>query len=325
MIDENYLYYDTNLLIMFVLDRNPEKKLDFDLDIFNNKNILITGATSGIGKQVALEISKYNANIFIHGRNRSRGESLVEDIEDNGSNAEFFSFDFSEIDNIKEFSDMIKSNIDELDYLVNCAGEFVIENKKSDDYNYTFISNYLSRFIISIKLIPLLKESNNGKIINVSSNIHKNIEFINFDNIKSDINDWNMYSTTMLFNIMFSQKLDTKTSGILVNTVNPGFIIDTRLYRNLQIPFLNYIGRISRYMPIPGVENSKYGASMVLFAMNKKSETPGTYYSNFSIERPSYIAEDTDAQNVLWDISKDISEVNPELYLNEFEFNKVSK
>lgn len=197
------------------------------------------------------------------------------------------------------------------------------EYKKVSEYEYTFVVNYLSSFIISLKLLPILKESKHSRIINISSEVHRNIESIDFDQIKNEDNNWVSYSRTKLFSIMFSQILDKKTSdSIIVNSVNPGFILDSNLYRNTY-SIINKIGILKRYIPIPGINNTRYGASMILYSMYHKSDTLGTYYSDFSIERPSYIAENTDAQNVLWKISEKISDIDTNLYINNFEFNKV--
>lgn len=309
---------------MYLINKNPEKLLDFDMDIFEGDKILITGATGGIGRQLALKLAEHNLYILIHGRNEQNAKQLKKDIEELGSDCDYICSDFSDIDNIKKFSDDVKSKVDNLDYLVNCAGEYISEERSASGYEYTFIVNYLSTFIISLRLLTLIKNSGGGRIINVGSEVHRNIEKIDFEELKESSNNWHTYSRSKLFNIMFSQVLDSETSDdILVNCVDPGFIVDSKLFRNTHSIF-NKLGVITRFIPIPGLYNSRYGASMILYSMYIKSNTPGSYYCDFSIERPSHIAENTAAQDVLWKISQSVSGMDADLYVNNFEFSQVT-
>ena len=115
-----------------------------------NKVILITGSTDGIGKQIAIDLAELGATVLIHGRNRARCENTLTEIKKKtgNRNLDFFVADLASLGWIRNLAEEIKSKHDQLDVLINNAG--VIENRRKlteDGYEMTFAVNHLSYFL----------------------------------------------------------------------------------------------------------------------------------------------------------------------------------
>ena len=85
--------------------------------------VLVTGSTSGLGREVARRLGSMGAFVIVHGRNRERGMAVVAAIESEGvGNARFYAADLSSFDQVREFGETILRDYDRLDVLVNNAG-----------------------------------------------------------------------------------------------------------------------------------------------------------------------------------------------------------
>ena len=131
-----------------------------------NKRILITGSTDGLGKALAIELSKLGAKIIIHGRNEEKAKEVVKLLE--GDNHSYIICDFKNPRNIEQKF----SEITELDILVNNTG--VWDERNTVDVEVEKIIemvnvNTTSYLITSRILLPVISKSEYGQILNISS------------------------------------------------------------------------------------------------------------------------------------------------------------
>lgn len=256
-----------------------------------NKTILITGATDGIGKQTAIDASKKGANIIVHGRNQNRIYETVNTIKDNGGKAFGVKADFVILSEVKEMSEIIKNNFSEIDIIFNNAAEF-IHNKEitKDGFERTFQVNHLSHFLLTEKLLPIVKNVGGSKILNVTSMIHSsNIDFENLQGEKSYSGN-NAYSLSKLLNILHAYKLNEllNDSKTMVNCLHPG-VIETKLLNAAW----------SGGMPVTeGAETMVYAAES-----DVTTQMGGLYLENRRPMQSNPISYDKDVQNKLWEIS----------------------
>ena len=134
------------------------------------KNVLVTGGTSGIGREIAIRFALKGASVIISGRNEERGRDVIREIEGQGGNAIFIRADLRKYDDIMKLIDNVMKNISKLDVLVNNAGVLhlnYIEDLTLDQWNECLMVNLTAPFLLIKGLIPLLKGG--GVIINVSS------------------------------------------------------------------------------------------------------------------------------------------------------------
>ncbi|OLS23862.1 MAG: NADP-dependent 3-hydroxy acid dehydrogenase YdfG [Candidatus Heimdallarchaeota archaeon LC_2] len=258
----------------------------------NNKTVLITGATDGIGKELALSLISKGFDLIIHGRNQNKGDQLITELKkiNSGCIVAYYNADLSSLARINEMCRSIKSDFTNIDILVNNAGTIEKTRQITEEgFEKSFAVNHLSMFLLTLKLIPLLQKDTPSKIINVSTQIHSSS--IDFDNLQGEkgYSPTGMYSSTKLLNIMFTYKLANLLThtNITVNCLHPG-VINTKLLR--------------MYWGGSGPKNSKTLEFMVL-SPEIDNET-GKYYSNSQISKTHTISYDLDLQNKLWDISE---------------------
>lgn len=133
------------------------------------KTILVTGASSGIGRQCAIDCSKMGAKVVAIGRNKERLEILMSEME--GDNA-YYSFDLQMLDDIKEFVSNIVATYGKLDGFIHAAGIEVtnpVKLTKADDYESLFKVNCLSAFEIVKNLCGIKTFNRGGSIVLISS------------------------------------------------------------------------------------------------------------------------------------------------------------
>ena len=120
-----------------------DKKLD-------GKNIIITGANTGIGYEVALDLAKRNAHVILACRDPKRGQDAVDKIktESKNENVELELLDLASLKSIKEFSERILKKLNRLDILINNAGISGLENRTltEDGFEIMFGVNHLGLF-----------------------------------------------------------------------------------------------------------------------------------------------------------------------------------
>lgn len=142
--------------------------------ILENKNCLVTGATSGIGKAIAISLAYENCNLFLTGRNLKRLDKLKKDIKKNNSKIEvkICQADFADRGDIQKIIKQVKNSFKNIDILVNSAGEFpvkLLEETEIKDYESCFNVNLIAPFILTQEFSKNMKRKRWGRIINIGS------------------------------------------------------------------------------------------------------------------------------------------------------------
>jgi NAD(P)-dependent dehydrogenase (short-subunit alcohol dehydrogenase family) len=194
--------------------------------------ILVTGATDGLGKRVALELAAKGAAVLLHGRNPEDLEAALEQIgrETGNERCRPYLADFSSLNQVRSLAEQVLSDHDRLDALVNNAGVIVQERKESEDgYELTFAVNYLAHFLLTNLLLPLLHDSTPARVVNVAS---AGQSAIDFGNVMTERGYYGMkaYTRSKLAQIMFTFELAERLrdTGVSVNALHPASLMDTR-------------------------------------------------------------------------------------------------
>ena len=146
------------------------------------RTILITGSTNGVGRRVAERLAGPGTTLLVHGRNRERAEEVLATIRKAGGEGRFYQADFSSLAAVRALADALIRDCDRLDVLINNAG---IGTGKSGDgrqlsvdgNELRFAVNYLAPFLLTRRLLPLLKSSRPARIVNVASSGQNRIDF----------------------------------------------------------------------------------------------------------------------------------------------------
>ena len=266
----------------------------------SNKTILITGATDGIGKETARQLAMMDARVIIHGRNLEKAERVREEIIVAASNekVEIMIADFSSLNQVRSLADQVLSTHEHLDVLINNAGVYTTKKAITPDgYEMTFAVNHLAHFLLTNLLLDRIKASAPARIITVSSSAHFDARFdIENLNAEKKFHGWGAYCISKLANLLFTFALARRLekSGVTANSLHPGFINT------------NILGR-----DVPGRKPVAEGAEtpVYLASSNEVKDVSGQYFSQKQITPPSELSRDVALQEELWEISKQMTDL----------------
>ncbi len=197
--------------------------------------ILVTGSTSGLGREVALRLGATGAHVIVHGRNRERGLDVVREIEAGGrGSARFYAADLASFDEVRGLAQEILADYDRLDVLVNNAGIWLEPSDgrllSADGHELHFQVNYLSGFLLTRMLLPLLRQSAPARIVNVSSGAQRPIDFDD-PMMTRGYSDGRGYAQSKLAQILFTFDLaqELAGTGVTANTLHPATMMDTNM------------------------------------------------------------------------------------------------
>ena len=237
-------------------------------NFMQEKVILVTGATNGIGLVTARELARLGGQVTIIGRNAAKCAETAERIRaETGQTVATIVADLSSLAGMRQAAaEFIKSR-STLHVLVNNAGGMFTKRRLTPDgFEYTFALNHLNYFLLTSLLLDLLKASAPSRIINVSSNAHEQAK-IDFDNLQGEKRYAGLeaYGQSKLANLLFTYELARRLegTGVTVNAVHPGFVA-TGFARN-NGPVYNIgtwiAGQLFGRKPERGAQTSIYLAS----------------------------------------------------------------
>jgi NAD(P)-dependent dehydrogenase (short-subunit alcohol dehydrogenase family) len=204
----------------------------------NDKTILITGSTDGVGRYVARQLASRGAKVLIHGRDAARAGALADDIKRDGYAAPtFYQADLSSLSGARQLADAVMADHKRLDVFISNAGigsqnDGPGRQTSADGYELRFAVNYLSGFLLTHLLLPLIKAAAPSRIVNVASLGQHPIDFDDLM-ITKGYNGSRAYAQSKLSQIMFTIDLaeDLRGSGVTVNSLHPATYMNTTMVR----------------------------------------------------------------------------------------------
>lgn len=269
-----------------------------------NKFIIITGATSGIGKVAAIELAKVGAIIVFTSRDETKGEKVKEEIiaQSNNQDVEMMVCDLASFASIRSFCDAFKKKHDHLHVLINNAGIWELKrNLSQDGIELTLAVNHLAPFLMTNLLLDTIKANAPARVINVSSGLHfyGNVKFDDLEGEKS-FNGSRAYCHSKLMNVLFTKELARKLqgSGVTVNSMHPG-VVATSLSRNFH-PVWRGMTKLFFISPQKGAE------TLIYLATSPEVEgLTGKYFYKKRAAKYSKKADDDAVASRLWQVSED--------------------
>jgi NAD(P)-dependent dehydrogenase (short-subunit alcohol dehydrogenase family) len=261
------------------------------------KTVLVTGATDGLGRHVARELAAEGATVLLHGRSRERLEAVLEDVRTQAGGVEARSYlaDLSSLAAVRGLAESILADEGRLDVLVNNAGIASRERRVSEDgVELTFAVNYLSHFLLTGLLMPLLRHSAPARIVNVSSVGQNPIDFSD-PMLEREYNAMRAYSQSKLAQIMFTFELAERErdAGVTVNALHPASLMDTKMVHET----FGYT--------MSTVEEGA-GAVIRLAVSPEVDGVTGAYFDGTSEARVDRQAYDPQARERLWTLSEQL-------------------
>ncbi|MEX2402330.1 MAG: SDR family NAD(P)-dependent oxidoreductase [Rhodothermales bacterium] len=265
----------------------------------STKRIVITGATDGLGKLVARDLAEEGAGVILHGRDPEKGRRVLEELRAaTGSDAlSYVNADFAALDEIRAMADAIAADHDRIDVLVNNAGigfgaPGSGRETSRDGYELRFQVNYLSGFLLTSRLLPLLRHPPSARIVNVASAAQQAIDFEDVM-LEADYSGHRAYSQSKLAQILFTVELAERLAdtSITVNALHPATYMDTNMVHEAGLTPANSVQK---------------GADAVehLIADSEPAATTGAYFNGRTPTRAAGQAYDADARQRLWSLSE---------------------
>jgi NAD(P)-dependent dehydrogenase (short-subunit alcohol dehydrogenase family) len=261
--------------------------------------VLVTGATDGLGKRVALELAERGATVLAHGRSKERCEAVLREIRRGTSRegARCYLADLSSLSEVRRLTEQILPKHDRLDVLVNNAGIIAREREETvDGVELTFAVNYLAHFLLTNLLLPLLLGSAPARIVNVASAGQRPVDFRDVI-LKRDYGGMKAYTQSKLAQVMFTLELAERLrgTGVTVNALHPATLMDTKMVRET-------FGHASSTVQ-EGTE-----AVVRLAASPELEAVTGRYFDGTREARADRQAYDAAARKRLWDLSEKLCE-----------------
>ncbi|XP_067389658.1 retinol dehydrogenase 11-like [Emydura macquarii macquarii] len=272
------------------------------------KTAIVTGANSGIGKYVALDLARRNARTILACRSRERGQVALEEIQRATGNPQVLLriVDVSSMASVRRFAQQIQQEEKRLDILVNNAGVAGLPfSITSEGLEQMFATNYLGPFLLTNLLLGTMKASAPARIVNVSSFRHyrgtANVKHLTGQEKTKSFD--HTYKNTKLMNILFTQELARRLqgTGVTANSLNPG-IVKTEIMRHF-----NWLVRL--LFSIVGVffMSAEEGAASTIYCAvsEEAAGITGKYFdSDCRLALPSAAARDPGLAHKLWEESE---------------------
>ena len=277
---------------------------------------IVTGGNSGIGLVTVRELLRHGADVVMAVRDPARGAAAQAVLAGEGlrGRLEIRPLDLASLGAVHRFA----ASVTAVDLLINNAGIMAIPRRTltEDGFEMQFGVNHLGHFALTTLLLPMLRQSQAGRVITVASLAHRRAR-LDFDNLQGErrYTAWGAYSLSKLANLLFAQELRRRHEGQVTSiAVHPGVAYTNLAERGpaggWTAPFLRatfrVIGQAAARGALPTLQ-AAVGAS-----------APGAVYVGpdgpremFGYPKPAYrsaLARDEAAARRLWEVSEGLVE-----------------
>ncbi len=261
-----------------------------------DQTILITGATDGLGREVARELARSGARVLLHGRDAEKAEDSRRAIAEETDNErlEVLVADLASLAAVRALAEETKATTEELHALVNNAGVGgAPRTVTADGHELHFAVNYLSHFVLTRELLALLERSRPARIVNVASIGQAPID-LGDPMLERGYDPMRAYAQSKLAQISSTFELAERlgdSSGVTVNALHPATLMDTKMVRD-------YFGR-----PRTSVDEGTEATLRLVIDPDLDGVT-GRYFDGLRESSAHRQAYDREARRRLWELSE---------------------
>ncbi|MFF1568530.1 SDR family NAD(P)-dependent oxidoreductase [Streptomyces sp. NPDC058293] len=272
----------------------------------NPRITLITGATQGLGRGIALDLATRGDTLLLHGRDAGRLEAVAADVRTAAPDATVRTYlaDLSDLDQVRAMADRIRDAEPRLDALVNNAvagggAEPLRREVSAQGHELRFAVNHLAPYALIRGLLPLLKASAPARVVNVAS---MGQERIDFDDVmlERDYEGLRAYCRSKLALIMATFELgaELEGTGVTVNALHPAHLMDTEGVRAYGLA------------PVTGIDEG-VRPTVRLITDPELGSTTGRYFDRFTDARAHEQAYDKEARRRLMALTDELTGYGP--------------
>lgn len=268
------------------------------------RNVVITGASDGIGRVAAHRLAAMGAHVVIVGRNAAKTQAVAREIHDSSvaGSVAFEVADLSLQHDVRTLAERLNKRLPRIDVLVNNAGAIFSDRAvTTEGFERTFALNHLAYFTLTMLLLPALYAANaSARIINVASRAHFRAQ-LDMDDLQSErsFRAWRSYNNSKLANILFtralSRRLDTK--GVVTHSLHPGVVASKFAVANngLWGKFMRTAMNLGSISPERGSDTIVHLATAA-----EATVTSGLYWDKCKVADPSSAAQNDANAERLW-------------------------
>lgn len=267
----------------------------------SGKNVIVTGASSGIGAEAVKIFAKVGANVFAFGRDVDKTQKVIDEIikeySDASERLSVIECDLSNLDSVRKAAQAFQSLNIPLHILLNNAGVMAIPERAetSDGFEMQFGTNHIGHFLLTNELLSSLKVGAPSRVVNVSSKAHFR-NGINWDDLMfhNSYGDWKVYGQSKTANILHAIGLQSRyeKDGITSVSLHPG-VIHTELWRHSAKKY-------------PNDKTIPEGTSTSIYCCVAPDIKGGGYYNNCQEAQPADYACDPANAERLWEVTEAI-------------------
>jgi retinol dehydrogenase-14 len=280
-----------------------------DSRTMDDKTVLITGGTGGIGKATAIGLSRLGARVGITGRDRPRAEAAAADIGSASGNSavDVFVADMSSQAQVRRLAEEVLDAYPRLAVLVNNVGGFWNTRRVTvDGHEHTFALNHLAPFLLTNLLLDRLRASAPARIVTLSSGAQA-MGRIDFDDLQGarSFSGQRAYNQSKLANVMFTYELARRLegSGVTATVLHPGVVRtgfgaeDPAAWQRIFLPVVR-----------PFMKSPEGGADTPIYLASapEVAGVSGRYFANRRPKRSNKASYDIAAQTRLWQVSAEL-------------------
>ncbi len=265
---------------------------------------LITGASSGIGRETARGLAQSGASVLMVARDRARGVEVAAKIRSTGApgSVELLIADLACQGDVTALAGQIRQGHDRLDVLIHNAGAVnSIRRVTADGIEATLAVNHLAPFLLTNLLAPLLQATPNSRVVTVSSYMHTRVKDIPWDDLQAE-HDYSAaatYNLTKLLNVLFTYELARRwaDTSVTANALHPGWPLKTNLGREQTGPSAVF-DRATKLIGSTAAKGAR--TSLYLAGSPDVATVTGQYFSRCRPATSSALTHNTSAAERLW-------------------------
>jgi len=274
------------------------------------KRVLVTGATTGIGRVTAVELGRAGAEVILVARDRDKAAATLAELDAAGAPpAQALYADLSLTSSVRALAAEVREKFDRIDVLVNNAGAiFTSRALTAEGFERTFALNHLSYFLLTNLILDRIPSG--GRIVNVSSEAHKPAK-VDFDDLQLErrYTAFGAYCLSKLMNLLFTFELARRVQarGITANAAHPGPVA-SNFGRSNRGFFGALFALAGPFMLTP----EKGARTQIWLASSPDVEgVTGKYFAKCREKKPSARALDEATQRRLWDVTAQLVGLSP--------------
>ena len=201
-----------------------------DIPDLTGRLALVTGATSGLGYETALELLRHGADVLVAARNPEKAAQAAETLTQKAGRAPtVLELDLADLASVQRAAEEVVKSYDKLDLLINNAGVMAPPYRQTlDGFELQLGTNHLGHFALTGRLLPLLVKG--SRVVTVSSFMHKSVRGISEDDLRrpaGSYRKWEAYGKSKLANLLFMLELDRRARAagaeLLSVGAHPGY------------------------------------------------------------------------------------------------------